>query len=212
MGKNADGTAAHMRFVLAHSANGLEGISSGNGGQNGASGIYGDKVVFYPKSSSSGTGGFRDCCNNWIISGFVCEAYATPGSFAIGLGRNYVEAEDLCQSYYGGHLASIHNQRDYDKIADLSEHYTQPLMLGLRSDGAGNWAWEDGTQVDTDFLVAHSFDGLNGGADFSSSGGATGTDESVGVFYPPVCQTGWDNGVHQDNTGDGDTCGGDSQD
>ena len=26
-----------------------------------------------------------------------------------------------------------------------------------------------------------------------------------------VCKTGWANGVHQDNTGDGDTCDGDSQ-
>ena len=163
-----------MQFVRAHSLNGLEGISSGNGGQNGIDGIYGDKVVFYPKSSSAGAGGFRDCCNNWIISGFVCEAYATPGSFAIGLGRNYVEAEDFCQSYYGGHLASIHNQRDYDKIADLSEHYTQPLMLGLRSDGAGNWHWEDGSQLDIEFLRAHSNDNLEGVA------------ESVGVFYPPT--------------------------
>jgi hypothetical protein len=88
-----------------------------------------------------------------------------------------------------------------DRIADISQHYTQPLMLGLKSDGAGNWAWADGSRVDQDFLMAHSFDGL------------AGVDESVGVFYPPVCQTGWDNGVHQANAGNGDdTCDGDSQD
>ena len=189
-----------MEFLRAHSSDQLQGVEE-------------TQMVFFPGTSQGGAGGFHDCCGSWIISGFICEAYAAEGQFTIGLGRTYDEAEDFCQAYYGGHLASIHNQADYDKIADLSQHYTQPLMLGLRSDRAGNWRWEDGSRVDTDFLVAHSFDGLNGGADFSSSGGESGTDESVGVFYPPVCLNGWANGVHQDNNGQGeDTCDGDSQD
>jgi hypothetical protein len=29
-----------------------------------------------------------------------------------------------------------------------------------QSDAAGNWAWADGSHVDADFLVSHSFDGL----------------------------------------------------
>ena len=33
-------------------------------------------------------------------------------------------------------------------------------MIGLKSDGAGNWAWVDGSPVDMDLLIAHSFDGL----------------------------------------------------
>jgi hypothetical protein len=120
-----------------------------------------------------------------------------PAAFAIGLGRTYDEAEDFCQAYYGGHLASIHTQHDYDRIAEISQHYTQPIMLGLKSDSVGNWHWEDGTRVDTDFLLAHSFDGL------------AGTDESVGVFYPPVCDVAA--GVGGTNV-DGRTCDTDSQD
>jgi hypothetical protein len=186
--ENTDGTPADMDFMRSHSHDGLAGTDE----------IH---LVFNAGDSQAGSGGFNDCCNSWVMSGFVCEMYAAEGSFAIGLGRTYDEAEDFCQAYYGGHLASIHNQQDYDRIADISQYYTQPLMIGLKSDSAGNWEWEDGSQVDTDVLIAHSFDGLQG------------TDESVGVFYPPVCQTGWDNGVHQANVGQGeDTCDGDSQD
>merc|ERR1712146_605003 len=133
-----------MEFLRSHSADGLEGVTETN-------------LVFNAASSSGGTGGFHDCCpvphqpDDWVISGFVCEAYVASDSFAIGLGRNRVEAEDFCQSYYGGHLASIHNQAEYDKIADLAQHYTQPLMIGLVGDNAGNWEWMDGTQVETEW-------------------------------------------------------------
>lgn len=135
---------------------------------------------FYPKTSDQGYGGLHDCCSattgTWSnVEGFVCEFYAAPGTFAIGTGRSYDEAESFCQDYYGGHLASIHNQADYDKIALLTAHYSQPLRIGLHSDGQGNWEWADGSEMDIDFLRAHSFDGL------------AGTDETVGVFYPPVC-------------------------
>ena len=198
--ENTDGTHVDMTFMRAHSNDQLAGITETN-------------MVFNSGTSAGGVGGFNDCCNSWIISGFVCEAYAAEGQFSIGLGRTYDEAEDFCQAYYGGHLASIHNQQDYDKIADLTQHYTQPVMLGLRSDGAGNWHWEDGSDLDHDWLVAHSFDGLDGGGQFSQTGGSTGTDESVGVFYPPVCMAGWTNGVQVANAGAGeDTCDGDSQD
>merc|ERR1719272_117734 len=164
-------------------------------------------MIFYPKTNEDGYGGLHDCCmepqppqpgggGHMNIEGFVCEFYAAPGTFAIGTGRTYDEAEQFCADYYGGHLASIHSQRDYDTIAKLSKGYTQPLMLGLKSDAAGNWAWADGSHVDADFLVAHSFDGLKG------------VDETVGVFYPPICQDGWTNGVQSDS-GDcpGDTTG-----
>ena len=82
------------------------------------------------------------------IEGFVCEMFAAEGQFAIGVGRTYDQAEDFCEAYYGGHLAKIRNQADYDKIADLARGYTQPLMIGLHSDGAGNWVWADGTAAD----------------------------------------------------------------
>jgi hypothetical protein len=200
----SDGTACGaqcMNFLRSHSADQLAGTAETN-------------MVFNAADSQGGTGGFHDCCpiphqpTDWVISGFVCEAYAASGTFTIGLGRNRAEAEDFCQDYYGGHLASIHNQEDYDKIADLSQHYTQPLMIGLVGDGAGNWEWMDGSQVDNEWLVAHSFDGLDWDVSDAHPQGETQV-----VFYPPVCQTGWEQ-TRPGQPGDGsgsDTCDGDSQ-
>jgi hypothetical protein len=91
-------------------------------------------------------------------------------------------------------------------MSPCSQHYTKPIMLGLKSDSAGNWAWADGSRVDADFLAAHSYDGL------------TGTDESVGVFYPPVCDSVCDAGttgcfVSKNGVDAGvNDCDGDSQD
>ena len=197
----SDGTNADMAFLRGHSSDQLAGTTETN-------------MVYDSASSDEGTGGLHDCCPvphqpaDWVISGFVCEAYVAEGSFTIGLGRNRAEAEDFCQSYYGGHLASIHTQEEYDKIADLTQFYTQPLMIGLTSDTAGNWAWMDGTPVDTAWLVAHSFDGL---VDAPGAGHPQG--ESQVVFYPPVCQTGWQqSGCTGDDCMAQDTCDSDSQD
>lgn len=181
-GTNVNGQS--LAFMRSHSNDQLAGTDE----------IH---LVFDAATSAGGTGGFNDCCNSWVMSGFVCELYAAEGQYAIGLGRTYDEARTFCQDYYGGDLASIHNQAQYDRIADISQHYTQPLMLGLKSDGAGNWAWADGSRVDQDFLLAHSFDGL------------TGVDESVGVFYPPVCD---DSAGVGGTDVDGRTCDSDSQD
>ena len=46
-------------------------------------------------------------------------------------------------SQTGGHLYSIHDQKDYDKLKAASVGYTKPIMIGLRSDSAGNWEWTD---------------------------------------------------------------------
>ena len=178
--------------------------------------------VFYPPTNAGGTGGFHDMNQgrtgqgawepgsayqgDWTIEGFVCESFSAPGTLAIGLNRAFDDANQFCADRYGGHLATIHSVQDYEKLAQVAAGWNQPLMIGLKSDGAGNWQWVDGSHVDTDLLVAHSFDGLKG------------IDETVGVFYPPVCQTGWDNGVHQSNynpAADGsgtDTCDGDTKD
>ena len=64
-----DGTAADMTFMRAHSNDQLEGIAETN-------------MVFSAGTSVGGTGGFNDCCNSWIISGFVCEAYAAVSTQA----------------------------------------------------------------------------------------------------------------------------------
>ena len=48
-----------------------------------------------------------------------------------------------CRVQTGGHLYSIHDQRDYDKLKAASVGYNKPIMIGLRSDSAGNWEWTD---------------------------------------------------------------------
>ena len=40
--------------------------------------------------------------------------------------------------------------------------YTNPVIIGLMADGAGNWEWADGSPMDIDFLRAHSADQLGG--------------------------------------------------
>ena len=67
-------------------------------------------------------------------------------------------------SQTGGHLYSIHDQKDYDKLHLAVAGYTKPVMIGLHSDAAGNWEWTDGSPVDLTFLQAHSYDGLSGAA------------------------------------------------
>ena len=41
-----------------------------------------------------------------------------------------------------------HYKKDYDKLKAASVGYTKPIMIGLRSDSAGNWEWTDGSPVD----------------------------------------------------------------
>jgi len=181
-----------MSFLKAHSNDGIRGTNEHN-------------VVFTPSRAKAGKG-FDDCCmaksGNWkSIEGFVCEAYTAPGQIVIATGRNWQDANNFCKRTYGGTLMSIHNQRDYDKLAKLVRGYTKPVMIGLHSDGKGHWTWADRSRVDMTFLKAHSFDGLQG------------TTETVGAFYPPICELGWDNGIHQKNHGKKqDTCKGDRQD
>jgi len=152
-----------LNFLTSHS-NGLEGLTEHN-------------LVWTPSRPADAK--LDDCCHSWNIEGFVCEMYTAPGQIAIGTRRNYEQANQFCLDYYGGTLMSIHTQDDYDKLAQLLQGYTQPVMIGLHSDAAGNWEWADGSPVDMDFLRAHSFDQL------------VGVDETVAVFYPPVCQDGF---------------------
>ena len=104
----------------------------------------------------------NDCCGGWQIHGFVCEHYAAPDTFAIGLNRGYSDAEAFCQSQYNGHLASIHTQHDYDKLMTMATGYTLPILVGGRLDD-GEWSWEDGSFFDLDFITAHSWDQLGSG-------------------------------------------------
>eukprot|EP01052_Picozoa_sp_SAG31_P009316 SAG31_NODE_487_length_14980_cov_9.526376_9_plen_195_part_00 len=154
-----DGSPASLDWLRSHSHDQLAGVDETQG-------------VFYPPTDAQGRGGFHDCCHSWVIEGFICEYYAAPGTFAIGLDRHFDNANQFCADQYGGHLATIHSQEDYDKIADISAGWTQPLLIGLRSDSAGNWEWVDGSPVDIDFLKAHSADQL------------IGVDENQAVFYP----------------------------
>ena len=139
-----DGSLADMDFLRAHSNDQLEGVAE-------------NQMVFHPGS------GLNDCCGSWQIHGFVCEHYAAPDTFAIGLNRGYSDAEAFCQSQYNGHLASIHTQHDYDKIMTMATGYTLPVLIGGKLDN-GEWSWEDGSYFDLDFVTSHSWDQLGSGA------------------------------------------------
>jgi hypothetical protein len=175
-----------LAFLRAMSHDQLAGTSEHN-------------LVFTPSQAYQGKGGLDDCCHNWNIDAFVCEAYAAPGSIAIGLGRTWDDANKFCMSHFGGTLLSIHNQHDYDTLARLAQGYTQPIMIGLHADGAGNWKWADKSPVKMDWLRAHSFDGL------------AGKKETVAVFYPPVCETGYKGNNPHKYKGK-DVCAADKQD
>ena len=153
-----------MEFLRAHAADAIAGDANEW------------NMIFVP--SQSATGGLHDCCGTWQIHGFVCEHYAAPDTFVIGLDRSYTDAEAFCQSQYHGHLASIKTQADYDKIMQMATGYTSPLLLGGKLGGDPPvWTWEDGSYFDLDFVEAHSWDQL-----------ATmeGNDqENQMVLYPP---------------------------
>jgi hypothetical protein len=83
----------------------------------------------------------------WAVEGVVCEFYAAPGQIIIGEDMGFDEAERFCVAKHGGHLFSIHNQQDYDKLKAATAGYTKPVLVGLRSDAAGNWEWTDGSAV-----------------------------------------------------------------
>jgi hypothetical protein len=121
-------------------------------------GIGETNMIFYPGTNDDGYGGLHDCCpptSGWQIEGFVCEHYAAPGTFMIGLNRVYADAYAFCASEYNGDLASIHSQADYDRVVAMTTGYTQPVLIGGKSDTAGNWAWTDGSFFDKDFITAH---------------------------------------------------------
>ena len=161
-GENTDGSAADMEFLRAHSADQLEGISETN-------------MVAVP---SQGQTGLNDCCGGWQIHGFVCEHYAAPDTFVIGLNRGYTDAEAFCQSEYHGHLASIKSQADYDKMMEMATGFTEPLLVGGKLGGNPSlWTWEDGSYFDLSFIEAHSWDQL---------ATTEGTEqENQMVLYPP---------------------------
>ena len=104
-------------------------------------GIGETNMIFYPGTNEDGYGGLHDCCpptSGWQIEGFVCEFYDAPGTLAIGLNRAFDDANRFCADRYGGHLATIHSVQGYEKLAQVTAGWNQPLMIGLKSDGAGN--------------------------------------------------------------------------
>ena len=151
-----------MEFLRAHSADQLEGVSETN-------------MVAVP---SQGQTGLNDCCGGWQIHGFVCEHYAAPDTFVIGLRRGYTDAEAFCQSEYHGHLASIKSQADYDKMMEMATGFTEPLLVGGKLGGNPSlWTWEDGSYFDLSFIEAHSWDQL------ATTEGSE--QENQMVLYPP---------------------------
>jgi hypothetical protein len=166
-----DGSPADMDFLRAHSNDNLEGVAE-------------DQMVFHPSS------GLNDCCGSWQIHGFVCEHYAAPDTFIIGLNRAFSDAESFCQTQYNGHLASVHTQTDYDTLMTMSTGYTLPILIGGRLDD-GEWSWSDGSFFDEAFVMAHSWDQLGSG---SPDGEPAREQESQMVLYPPICDEAWNGG------------------
>jgi hypothetical protein len=74
-------------------------------------------------------------------------------------------ADDFCYTTYGGQLSSLSTQYEYDQLVALANGVDEHYMLGLHSDGAGNWEFTDGSPADMDFLRAHSNDNLEGAFD-----------------------------------------------
>ena len=56
--------------------------------------------------------------------------------------------------------------------------YPHPVIIGGRSDGAGNWEWSDGSNFDLTFMQAHSGDMKDG-----APNPIEGTAENKLVFY-----------------------------
>ena len=163
-----DGTPADMDFLARHSQ---DGLTCDIGGSNHLvyTASYQDNaghstIGCDPTNAADGHSGcgLHDCCTSSIISGFVCEFYAAPGSIGIGLAQQFDDAEEMCQKEFGGHLLSIHDQQTMDKLTTLTTGYTAPVLVGLRSDGAGNWEWADQTTPNMDFLKSISADQLEG--------------------------------------------------
>ena len=156
-----DGSPADMDFLARHSQ---DGLTCGVGGSN--------HLVYTASYTTAGaenpdcdpaTGcGLHDCCTGSIISGFICEFYAAPAAIGIGLSQQFDGAEQMCREEFGGHLLSIHDQQTMDKLTTLTTGYTAPVLVGLRSDGAGNWEFSDGTTPNMDFLKSISADQLEG--------------------------------------------------
>jgi hypothetical protein len=177
-----DGTPADLTFLRAHAQDQLAGhapsinlvYTSG----------YDHQGAENPSCNPATGCALHDCCGGSAINGFICEFYGAPGAVGLALGRKLDDAENHCQEQYGGHLLSIHDQQGYDRLAKLATGYGHPILIGLKSDAAGNWEWMDKSPVDMTFLKAHSADQL------------AGTDETQAAFYPPTYSADPNEGLH----------------
>jgi len=120
--------------------------------------------------------------------------YAAPGQIVIGEDMQWDEARAFCQQKTGGDLLTVKDQATYDRLATLTQGYTNPVLIGLMSDSAGNWEWADGSFMDLDFLRAHSADQLEGVGEnqvipvplsWILAVARALTKTRQGVFYPP---------------------------
>ena len=171
-----DGTPADMDFLARHSQ---DGLTCDIGGSNHLvyTASYQDNaghstIGCDPTNAADGHSGcgLHDCCTGSIISGFVCEFYGAPGAIGIGLAQQFDDAEDMCQKEFGGHLLSIHDHQTFDKLKTLATGYSNPIIIGMKRDRAGEWENVDQTHLDLDFLRSISGDGLAGGGGCEQSG------------------------------------------
>jgi hypothetical protein len=63
--------------------------------------------------------------------------------------RNFDDSIKYCESN-GDFIASVHNQKDYDKIlVQIKRQCGKDFVgayIGAKSDGNGNWSWKDGSK------------------------------------------------------------------
>eukprot|EP01048_Picozoa_sp_COSAG05_P025015 COSAG05_NODE_6160_length_1011_cov_0.890351_2_plen_258_part_01 len=100
-------------------------------------------------------------------AGYNGQDHGANGDTNTGGSCTYEEAEEFCQVNYGGQLASITTQGEFDTMNQMLPPSVgqEQFLLGLHADGRGNWEYSDNTQCGDNclsFLRSHSHDGLLG--------------------------------------------------
>ena len=133
-----------MNFLSEHSQDGLT-FTNPTSSHLGYTASYTQAGSENPNIDCAHGCALHDCCGGSIISGFVCEYYAAPGSIGIGLAQQFDQAEAMCRREFGGHLLSIHDQQTMDKLITLTTGYTNPVLL---LSPLGGWTKADDVPLD----------------------------------------------------------------
>ena len=157
-----------------------------NAGGNGGMQISYNDPNFPPPNSAYFIGHAFGTSTRALSVGFCPQHVAGANAWSDPTDLNTVDtacdfqyADKFCQDNYGDQLAFPNTQAEYDTLTALVNGVDHPYMIGLHSDGAGNWEWTNGKAADMAFLIEHSNDQLQG------------TTETQAVFYPPTNEEGY---------------------